>query len=710
MSSLSPLAWPADRLGDAMAALAQRSGLEMPRIATTPSSPASPGEPERFSRWVEVLADQLGLEAIPAETTYADAGRLIRGAGPALLGVGDGDARRFLALLDDGRGDRVTVVGPDLDSHSVSVDSVRKTLCQPLESRISDEVEAILDTAEIHGSRRDVVREAVLRERLGPKRIDGCWLVGTPPHIGLRRAARRVGLLRALTGLLSAHALQYLLWILSWWILGRAVLEGRLDAGWLLAWILLLATIIPLRMVVTWLQGSFSIRAGALLKQRLLHGVSRLEPDAIRHQGIGQLLGRVIESQEVESMALNGGLNGLVALVELFFATLVLGFGAAPWIHVALLPAWWAFAGLLAWRYFRLYEVWTRTRLDLTHDLVERMIGHRTQLAQQPRDDWHDEEDAAVARYLDLSADLDRLAVRLRAWIPRGWLTLGLVALTPAFVLGTSSPARLAVSLGGILLAFRAFWRLVLGLATIGAAVVAWRQIAPIFRAGSRSSDSPTPLALSRHVAGPPPDDQPLLEAHDLIFRYRDRGEPVLRGVSLRVEANERFLIEGSSGGGKSTLVSVLVGLRTPESGLLFLRGLDQQSLGAGAWRERVVAAPQFHENHVFTETLAFNLLMGRRWPPEKVDVAEAETVCRELGLGELLERMPAGVLQMVGESGWQLSHGERSRLYIARALLQRADVVVLDESFAALDPENLTRCVRAVLDRTSTVLVIHHS
>jgi ABC-type ATPase involved in cell division len=52
---------------------------------------------------------------------------------------------------------------------------------------------------------------------------------------------------------------------------------------------------------------------------------------------------------------------------------------------------------------------------------------------------------------------------------------------------------------------------------------------------------------------------------------------------------------------------------------------------------------------------------------------------------------MPAGLLQMVGETGWQLSHGERSRLYIARALLQRAELIILDESFAALDPENLS-------------------
>jgi ABC-type multidrug transport system fused ATPase/permease subunit len=70
---------------------------------------------------------------------------------------------------------------------------------------------------------------------------------------------------------------------------------------------------------------------------------------------------------------------------------------------------------------------------------------------------------------------------------------------------------------------------------------------------------------------------------------------------------------------------------------------------------------------------------------------------------------MPAGMLQLVGETGWQLSHGERSRLYIARALLQNAALVVLDESFAALDPETLGQALRCVLDRASTVLVIAH-
>lgn len=198
-----------------------------------------------------------------------------------------------------------------------------------------------------------------------------------------------------------------------------------------------------------------------------------------------------------------------------------------------------------------------------------------------------------------------------------------------------------------------------------------------------------------------------VLEAMDLAFRHHRRSRPVLDGCHLRIEPGDRFLLEGASGCGKSTLAAVLAGLREPGAGLVLLHGLDRHSLDGTVWRRCVALAPQFHENHVFTETFAFNLLMGREWPPTPDDLAEAAAVCRELGLEDLLDRMPSGLQQIVGESGWQLSHGERSRLFMARALLQRAGVVVLDESFAALDPENLQQALDCALRRAPSPLVI---
>jgi ATP-binding cassette subfamily B protein len=300
---------------------------------------------------------------------------------------------------------------------------------------------------------------------------------------------------------------------------------------------------------------------------------------------------------------------------------------------------------------------------------------------------------------------MDASAAVLGALVPRGWLVAGVAGLAPAFVAGAASPAALAVGLGGVVLAHRALRRLVAGLAELTGAAIAWGQVAPLYHAAERAEVRGTP-SVALATGG---DGRALLEAHDLTFRYRDRGGAVLRGASLRVRRRERILLEGPSGAGKSTLVSLLDGLRSPESGLILLHGLDRQSLGSDAWRQRVVAAPQFHENHVLSASFAFNLLMGRPWPARSEEWRELEAVCAELGLGDLVARMPAGLLQMVGETGWQLSHGERSRLYIARALLQGAELVVLDESFAALDPENLERALRCALRRAPTLLVVAH-
>ena len=183
----------------------------------------------------------------------------------------------------------------------------------------------------------------------------------------------------------------------------------------------------------------------------------------------------------------------------------------------------------------------------------------------------------------------------------------------------------------------------------------------------------------------------------------------MLSRCGLRIRTGDHVLLDGPSGGGKSTLVSLLIGIRAPQTGVLLAGGLDRATVGAEGWRRCIVAAPQFHQNHIITGPLAFNLLMGRRGPLTPADEQEALDICTEMGLGDLLARMPGGMNQMVGETGWQLSQGERSRVFMARALLQQADVIVLDESFAALDPENMTRTLACVLRRAPALLVVAH-
>ena len=340
------------------------------------------------------------------------------------------------------------------------------------------------------------------------------------------------------------------------------------------------------------------------------------------------------------------------------------------------------------------------------------MVGHTTRLAQEPVERWHEREDAATAGYLAHSRVMDRLGASLDVLAPRGWTLLAVLGMWPVLVIETPTTATLALAFGGVLLGQAAFASLAGGLGALADLLIAWREVSPLVDAATRVEHT-----RARHVRAEPAgslartadESAPIIEARELVYRHARREQPILRGVELRIHAGERILLEGPSGGGKSTLAALLTGLRQPDGGLLLLDGLDRPSLGEQGWRERVAAAPQFHENHVLANTFMFNLLMGRRWPPRIEDVQLAIAVCEQLGLGPLLERMPAGMQQSVGESGWQLSHGERSRLFLARALLQGGELVILDESLAALDPDNQALALECAWDRAGTLLVIAH-
>ncbi|MBI3801897.1 MAG: ABC transporter ATP-binding protein [Deltaproteobacteria bacterium] len=609
---LAPLSWPVARLGEALETLARKSGFPLrPVESLVPPRDLALDGGEQLGRWIAAAAGCLGLEVEPLEMPYAEVERLVCTAAPALLQLPGKSEPHFLLLLADSKA--VSVLDPDLAVHHLQPAIVCTALCQELRAPLVTEVDQLLSEAGVPVRRQARAREAIRRELLGAERLGSAWLLRLPPGSSFWQQLRQARLPRHLAALVGAHTVQYFLWLFSWWMVGQGALQGRLDWGWLLAWALLLLTVVPFRLYATWLQGLLAIGAGGLLKQRLLFGALRLEPDEIRHQGIGQLLGRVLEAEAIESLALSGGLLALVSSLELILAALILRVGAGGWLHLLLLCGWVAVTCLIGWQYFQRRRHWTSARLAMTHDLVERMAGHRTRLAQEGREHWHEGEDSALARYVELSRAMDRNGALLVALVPRGWLAVGVLGLAPAFAANQGSPALLAVSLGGLLLAFRALQKLTAGLSHLASAALAWTQVAPLFHAATRPelSGSPSLIFASRSAPRRFGEKHVVIEAHDLVFRYRAHGAPVLQGVNLQIRAGDRLLVEGPSGGGKSTLASLLIGLRCPESGLLLLDGLDRQTWGAEGWRRRVVAAPQFHENHVLTGTFAFNLFNG---------------------------------------------------------------------------------------------------
>jgi ATP-binding cassette subfamily B protein len=712
MNDLAALAWPMDRLPEAIEALARHAGMKPAHAGAAPP-PAFRGTPEHegFDSWLDHLGATFGIEVEPVLASGAEMAEMLRAAGPALLRYRAADdsepVEPAILLLLRASPHSAQLLSPDLRVVKLPLEAVRASLCADAERPVIADVDALLAQTEIGARQRPKIKRMLVQERMAGQRIAGCWLLRTPPTASFAKQISEARVPGRLLAMLLIFAALFVMEIAGWTLIGRGAFGGRLDSSWVLAWALLLLGTVPLRLIGGWLQGTLAIAIGVLLKQRLLAGALKISMHEARRRGAGQWLSRVIESEALESLAMSGGFSVLIATVELCLAAWVLALGAGGSWHLLLLFVWLVVTALIARKYYRRLRSWTQSRLDLTHDLIERMVGHRTRMVQQAPEHRHEDEDHELDRYLGTSKEFDAAFVPLAAGVPRGWLVVGLMGLAPAFVGGTAQATGLAIAVGGVLLAYRALSAIAAGLASLMRAVVAANEVAPLFAAAGEKADSGAP-GLVPFVAVAPEEKGVLVHARDVVFRQRPQAEAVLNGCSFTIHRGDRILLEGPSGGGKSTLASLLVGLRQPESGLLLLDGLDRASLG-DTWRRLSTASPQFHENHVLSGTFAFNLLMGRRWPPEQEDVTAAEALCRELGLGELLERMPSGLMQIVGETGWQLSHGERSRLFLARALLQRAELVVLDESFAALDPDTLDRCLRCALARAPTLMVIAH-
>jgi ATP-binding cassette subfamily B protein len=694
------LTWGVPEIGDALAALAAPLGARAAGVAPPATVVSDPGGLER---WVTDAAAWLGVEAEAVMVSGGEIEPFALAAGPALVRVCTLDAPRFLAVR--GRsGRKIEVIAPDLRVHRIDPATVVEGLLLRVDPRLLANLERTLDAAKLTGERRRRVGDALLRQRAEALRLFAGWLIRLAPSAPFLRQLSSIGAPSRVFALAVGHVALWWVQLAAWAMVGRGALSGRLEPGWLAAWALLVLSVVPMHGWLLRAEGRLALDVGALLKQRLMLGALRLRPEEVRHQGMGQLLGRVIESEAVEAAASGGALFAAFALLELLFAVGVLAQGAGGPLHAGLLVAWTVAAVVVTVVYTRRRARRSDARLSLTNDLVESLVGHRTRLAQEDPSRWHAGEDRALSGYIRASSEMDQATVWLGAALPAGWMFAGLLALGPGILDGAGAGA-LGVAVGGVLLAHGSLRQLVGGAAGIAGALIAWEQVRALFYAAER----PVVQAPPGPWPGAPAEGEPVLEAHGVSFRHEGRAELVLDRVDLAIHPGDRLLLEGPSGGGKSTLGSLLAGLRTPGAGVLLLRGLDQRTLGADGWRRRVVTAPQFHENHVLLAPFAFNLLMGRTWPPEDADMEEATALCDELGLGPVLERMPAGMMQMVGETGWQLSHGEKSRLYIARALLQGAELVVLDESFAALDPDNLGRALECVMRRAKAVLVIAH-
>jgi ABC-type multidrug transport system fused ATPase/permease subunit len=172
------------------------------------------------------------------------------------------------------------------------------------------------------------------------------------------------------------------------------------------------------------------------------------------------------------------------------------------------------------------------------------------------------------------------------------------------------------------------------------------------------------------------------IEFEDVEFEY-DEGVPVLKGISFLAKAGATTALVGSSGSGKSTILSLVLNFIKPTSGVVKIDGKDLRSVRLRDYRRRLGVVLQ--DNFLFDGTILENI----RFANPEADLETIKETCKIANADEFIEKFPNGYETVVGERGVKLSGGQRQRIAIARALLADPRILILDEATSSLDSES---------------------
>jgi ATP-binding cassette subfamily C protein len=192
------------------------------------------------------------------------------------------------------------------------------------------------------------------------------------------------------------------------------------------------------------------------------------------------------------------------------------------------------------------------------------------------------------------------------------------------------------------------------------------------------------------------------VSVENLQFSYGDKK--ILNGIQLHINAGEKVALVGASGGGKSTLIQVLIGLYSTTSGKICFNGVPIEQIGLDVVRENVVTVLQ--NPILFNDSIRANLTLGK-----KSDDKSLWNALKIAQLAETIKELPQGLETIVGRGGMRLSGGQRQRLAIARMVVANPKVVILDEATSALDTETESKVHEALQDflKNRTTIIIAH-
>lgn len=189
----------------------------------------------------------------------------------------------------------------------------------------------------------------------------------------------------------------------------------------------------------------------------------------------------------------------------------------------------------------------------------------------------------------------------------------------------------------------------------------------------------------------------------DVEFQYENSEQQILHNINLNIRKNGKYLIVGPSGGGKSTLLKLFRKVYNPTGGRILLDGFDLRDVKRDQYYKLVANIEQ--QVFIFEDTIRNNLTLYKEYSEQEINAALEAS-----GLTEFVRQKPEGLNSMLYDNGKNISGGERSRIVIARALLNKASILFMDEAFASLDMERAREIEKTILGlKDITVINVSH-
>ncbi len=452
----------------------------------------------------------------------------------------------------------------------------------------------------------------------------------------------------------------------------------------------------------TFLANNIAQKVVLALRRRLYTHLQAMPPDFFERERTGQLLSRVVNDVAAMQSLVTVGIEDLISTPILIFGSLVLMIVLSPsltLVALVLLPV----IGWLLWR--------VGQRLRRASYETQVALGNLTALLRESFNaiklvQAFTAEEQALTQFDQRNRQVYQQALRAIRWRTLLAPAVELIAITGVIV---------GVFLGGVLvvqgalppeslLAFMVyFYTLASSLRRLSQIQAVREQVAGAAERVFQVLDTPPAIADA-----PDAVDLPSVKGEIVFdsvwFRYPN-GEEVLRGVSFTIHPGEKVALVGPSGVGKTTVTMLLMRFYDPTEGRILLDGHDLRKIRLRSLRQHIGLVLQ--DAFMIDGTIRENIALG------SPDATEAEIVeaARLANAHEFIERLPNGYDTWVGEGGAFLSAGQRQRIALARALLKKPAILILDEVTSHLDAES-EAAVQQAIERAMegrTVLLIAH-